>query len=289
VNNNYEYSCEPIAPAVWRLKDRLGVAMYLVVGRERAALIDTGYGFTGLRDAVRALTELPVIVLLSHGHVDHAFGIYEFADVPIYLHPLDADTYRMHSDPVYRERFMRNSGLDYCAEDFQPACPIDFQPVEDGQSFDLGGLTIRALHVPGHTKGMIVYLMVEPRIAIFGDACGPNTMIMEDCSGNLSDYRASLLRLKTHEAEYDRVVRNHGSCESPKSLLDVVIDVCGRVLAGTDARQPLPAAMQKMFPTVLADVPPCYSAKEMLRTPGGRPTPADGIEGNINYRADKVR
>jgi hypothetical protein len=47
--------------------------------------------------------------------------------------------------------------------------------------------------------------------------------------------------------------------------------------------------MLKLFPTVLADVPPCYSAKEMLRTPGGRPTPADGIEGNINYRADKAR
>jgi glyoxylase-like metal-dependent hydrolase (beta-lactamase superfamily II) len=282
------YTSEQLTPHLWRLKDSFGVAMYLVVGQQCAALLDTGYGLTGLRDTVCQITDLPVIVLLSHGHIDHAFGIYEFADVPVYMHPLDAETYKTHSDMAYRERFLRSSGFEFHTEDFQPERPIQFEPIHDEQTFDLGGITVKAYHVPGHTKGMVMFLIAEERIILFGDACGPNTMIMEDCSGNLSDYRASLLRLKVHENEYDRVIRNHGTCESEKGLLDVVIDVCGRILNGTDAKRPLPQRMQEMFPTKLTEAPICYSAKEMVATAAG-PKPIDGIEGNINYRADKVR
>lgn len=283
--SNFRY--EEINSHLYRIYDALGVAMYLAVGHDRAALIDTGYGLTGLREQVESLTKLPVAVLLTHGHLDHALGIYEFDE--IYMHPADQDTYAIHSAPDFRQRFFDNQGTNVDSYAFQLARPVNFLPVTDGQVFDLGGLHIKAYHTPGHTKGMTMYLFVEDRMMLFGDGCGPNTMIMEDCSGTIGEYYKSLETVKAHEQEYDRVLRNHGTCESPKELLDNVMEVCRRILAGTDDHILLPEQMQTMFVSKLDPVPLSYSARAVKMTENGL-IYADGFgEGNVNYRQDKVQ
>ena len=44
---------------------------YLVVGEEKALLIDTGFGIYSLKEKVRGITELPVTVVNTHAHPDH--------------------------------------------------------------------------------------------------------------------------------------------------------------------------------------------------------------------------
>jgi glyoxylase-like metal-dependent hydrolase (beta-lactamase superfamily II) len=280
------YTYEAVNDHLYRIKDALDVAMYLVVGNQKACLIDTGYGLTGLRDLVEQITSLPVFVLLTHGHVDHAFGIYEFDD--IYMNLQDMEIYNRHSDWSYREGFMRNQTEHFEELQFQPMREIDFHPVEDGQVFDLGGFHIKAFYTPGHTQGMTMYLFVEDRIMLFGDGCGPNTMIMEDCSGKIEDFYQSLCRVKENEDAYDRVIRNHGTCESPKELLDNVMGLCRKILEGKDARWLLPDPFQKMFVSTLESVPLSYSARPMEATAEGLVFADDAGEGNINYRADKA-
>ncbi|MBR6809763.1 MAG: MBL fold metallo-hydrolase, partial [Clostridia bacterium] len=56
---------------VWMLTDRMGMHMTLLVGTEKALLVDCGYGFDDIFAAVRSITSLPVTLLLSHGHHDH--------------------------------------------------------------------------------------------------------------------------------------------------------------------------------------------------------------------------
>ena len=55
-----------------RITDRTNVFSYLVIGEERAALIDTGTGFGDMSALTAQLTDLPIIVILTHGHCDHA-------------------------------------------------------------------------------------------------------------------------------------------------------------------------------------------------------------------------
>lgn len=270
---------------VIRIIDKLNVCMYLVIGSERACLIDTGYGYKGLRAYVESLTDKPLFILLSHGHIDHAFGIYEFEDADIYIHEEDLQTYKVHSDLEYRDRFLKSHGAAL-NDDFQKEREMVFKTIENGQVFDLGDFHIQAVHVPGHTKGMMMFLLEEERIMLFGDACGANTMIMEDCSGNLSDYLRSLRDLKKMDGLYDMIYRNHGTFVSEKSLLDNVIEAVEKVLDHTDDRMLLPESMQKMFPHDPGKELLSYCAVSSDMAAGG--IRYDGKEGNVLYRADKA-
>lgn len=275
------YMYEKLSDRLYRIVDALGVAMYLAVGEKEACLIDTGYGLTGLRELVETITPLPVTVLLTHGHVDHALGIYEFDRV--YLNPADRGTYGIHSLSAVRQRLTKQLVPNFPLGEvtFQEPREMELLPVEDGQVFDLGGYHIRAIHVPGHTKGMTMYLFEEDRQILFGDGCGPNTLLLEDCSASVSEYRQGLEKVKGIEGAYDGVLRNHGTFHSDKGLLDRVMDLCSLVLEGKDARVLLPQAVRNMFPSALEEVPPCYSARPL-------DLPPDAPEGNLNYRQDKA-
>src|SRR5580704_17282556 len=76
---------------VYRLKKN-GIAMvepynfeevisYLILGRSRAVLFDTGMGLDSISLLVRELTRLPVTVINSHTHYDHTGGNHEFTHI----------------------------------------------------------------------------------------------------------------------------------------------------------------------------------------------------------------
>lgn len=92
----------------FHIQDLFSDYMYLVAGEEKAALIDTGMGFPGLRQLVERLTDKPVIVLNTHGHLDHIGGNDEFDY--IYLHPDDLTVYVEHGMEFYRLGVIRGYG-----------------------------------------------------------------------------------------------------------------------------------------------------------------------------------
>ena len=98
---NY-YQVTQIGNGRYRIYDPLGVFTDLFVGTERALLWDTSYGFRDLRAVVKELTDLPLYVVNSHGHIDHACGNYQF-DEPIYIHPADIPVLRDHHG-AYRKK-----------------------------------------------------------------------------------------------------------------------------------------------------------------------------------------
>ncbi len=277
-----KFTSERLSDCVWRLKDAYGVAMYLAEGDDRACLIDTGYGIKGLRDYVETLTSKPVSVLLTHGHVDHAFGAAEFDEV--HMSHRDLPEFAAQSDAAWRANFIKVAFSKKGSFEMNDPFAGEFVDVADGEEFDLGGLTVRCHAVPGHTPGCLVPVLVEERIAIFGDAAGPGTLVTEEYAATLGEYLAALRRLKEHEADWDRVLRFHGTCESPKSLLDDMIDICQEVLSGTDDRIQQPASAGDVYP-IKSDLP-IYLAKETLPNSQQR---IDGRVGNLFYRADKAR
>ncbi|MBQ9328642.1 MAG: MBL fold metallo-hydrolase [Solobacterium sp.] len=282
------FTHEYITNRIIRIKDISLTAMYLVIGDHTTALLDTGIGIGNVREYIRNEIGKEVdLLILTHGHLDHASGAILFKDIPVYLNELDRDLMNRHvfdilSHVTYTEDMYRRLNM-VCPEYSQADILEGYDschtlPLEDGDAFDLGGITLEAIHTPGHTQGMTMILFKEERIILFGDACGVGVLLVEDCCSTVEVYRNTLIHVKSYEGEYDRIIRNHGTCESPLSLLQNVIDVCADILNGTDDHIPSSAPIATDYPV--------FMAKETLP---GTQTRVDGKEGNIIYAANKIR
>ena len=68
---NKFFTAEKILPNVTRITGLGGEHAYLIEGEKRALLIDGLTGVGSLKAFVRELTELPVMLAITHGHIDH--------------------------------------------------------------------------------------------------------------------------------------------------------------------------------------------------------------------------
>lgn len=276
------FTSTPVTEHIFRIRSTPDVCMYLVVGSERAALLDTGNGVGDLKGYVEEILKgKPYDVILTHGHVDHASGAEQFGD-NVYLNPLDYELslthcsieHRKNSFAHWREMFPGTMPV-FAEEDYIPVRTRQYRPLEDGQRFSLGDVTLEAIHVPGHTQGMTMILCIEERTILFGDGCGVGVLLLAEETSTVADYRDSLIKLKKHESRYDRVLRQHGSCESPCTVLDDNIEVCEKILNGTaDA---VPDTFEGS-PCLLAMAVDPVTRKRL-----------DGKEGNIRYMPDRIR
>lgn len=242
----FEYTVNRLNSHITQLTDATEVSMFLITGEDRAILIDTGVGLKGLKEKVEELTNLPYDVILTHGHGDHGSGAAEFDSV--YIFPADKELAIMHTKEMrysYTDMMLEMiSGRDgsrnkVIKDDFVPELDDNyvFKDLSDGQEFELGGVTVKIIAVPGHTKGTCCILVKEDRMILLGDACNPNTLVGGPESTTISEYRKSLLYLKTYEEQFDTTLYSHGPVIAP-SCIDDNIELCNKILAGTDDKIP---------------------------------------------------
>lgn len=273
------YTDEKVTEHITRIRAFFDDAcMYYIHGENRGLLVDTGYGFGHLKDHVDELADgQPYEVLLTHGHLDHANGAGEWEKV--YLNQNDIALYHKHASIEDRKKFLKQyvPDIDSYSDDlFVPEHDDSFTDLKDGKVFDLGNVHVEAIEAPGHTKGMMVFLVKEDRTVLFGDACGVFTLFCMPESTSLEEYAGTLKKLKERMPEYDRILRQHGTCESPLSLVDEDIAIVNSILDGTDDHQPYEFNGVK-----------CFVARKL--DPYARGKRMDGKEGNIIYIPEKIR
>ena len=128
--------------------------IYLVIGSDRTALIDTGTGFASdavLRSLREALGGRDLdFVILTHRHFDHVGGlgnIMKEFHPKVYAGSKDAAPIREgDSDSTLGTRFGGH---------IEPTDVTDFN---EGDELDLGGHVLTPFDSPGHTIGSIVIL-----------------------------------------------------------------------------------------------------------------------------------
>lgn len=106
-------------------------------------------------------------ILLTHGHVDHIGGLAdlkdEFSSVPILCHELDSGMLRHPGESLEAYLGIRLRSIE----------PDGF--LEHGQLLKYGELSLEVRHVPGHSKGSVVFLVGDSLIAgdtLFEDSIG---------------------------------------------------------------------------------------------------------------------
>lgn len=277
---NY-FTSENYSKNIIRIKGLDGTAMYLVSGKEKTCLIDTGMGLGSLKNYIeKDLNKKVDFVILTHGHLDHCGGVYEFTDLPIYMNRVDIELGN-DSNKVENRFNSLSRRFEITKNEVQPNIDFDIvKDLKDGDEFDLGGLTLQAVFTPGHTHGMTMILIKEERTILFGDGCGVGVLLFLPYSTSVEEYYETLKNLKKREDEYDKIIRNHGTCESEKDLLDNVMECCELILARKDDKADIYDALPSHM-----DEPGLYYAKAIDPKTHNR---LDGKFGNICYCEDKI-
>lgn len=208
---------------IWMLTDRMGMHMTLLVGKEKALLVDTGYGFDALPEAVKEITDLPVTVVLTHGHHDHACGACQFETVLV--HPLEVPVFALYASKwrkrVWQQAKDKKLNLSDWTEDGYTSLPCGSYKETEETEIDLGGLTAQILHCPGHTKGSLCVYVKERKLLLPGDDMNPTTWIFfPECEG-LGTLIASLQRLSA--LPFEQVLCPHFDRLLPRAQFDAFL------------------------------------------------------------------
>ncbi|HTU78038.1 MAG TPA: MBL fold metallo-hydrolase [Solirubrobacteraceae bacterium] len=116
-----------------------------------AFLIDAGGPVAPLIEAAGRLQLTPTHVLLTHHHFDHVCDVGELRERWPDLRVLISE----------RERELLEGGASGSEQDAELGPGAGMEPLEAGQTLRFGELEVRPLHTPGHTAGMLSFLVSD--------------------------------------------------------------------------------------------------------------------------------
>ena len=257
-----------IAPKTYHINEWDVDCQYLLIGDERALLIDTGTGLYDVRKTVETLTDKPYSVVVTHMHGDHNGGSNQFEEV--WMHPFDialVPQAEAMSTPeaiaVKMKRFteMKTVGhyetglFAYGWPRYDQVFPYEqlkklpaentcaYLELQDEQVFELGNREVVVYHTPGHTPGSVSLLDKKRRILFAGDAMNSNVgtrSVGGAYSGvAISTMLRGLLRIQKMRDQYDQTFTGHISYaetvdvfSQPEEILDDVIENLRAILRG---------------------------------------------------------
>jgi len=187
------------------ISHRVDCHVYLLEGADEHILIDAGIGL----DAVRIIENIehenidPVAVrhlILTHTHSDHSGGaayLREQLGLPVHVPLVEAELLRTGDGDALGLRQAIADGIYPPDYTFIP-CDAS-HTIKDGDLIEAGGISIQAIHTPGHSPGATSSLVkIGGRMCLFsGDTVFHNgRLAFLNCPGSvMADYRASLPKL----------------------------------------------------------------------------------------------
>lgn len=139
------------------------------------------------------------LVVLTHVHEDHMAGLHRLPHAPVHVHREDlaaVKSWQGYADALGVSETVRPALLEKLRREFHYAPRPDAIPYGDDAVWDLGGVSLRAVHMPGHTAGHCALLIEQEGIAFIGDidlsGFGP---YYGDATSSLASFRKTLKQL----------------------------------------------------------------------------------------------
>lgn len=139
-----------------------GCLSYVIASQGKAIVIDPLRHLSPYLDLARDKGFAISTIIDTHGHADHISGGTQLSartGAPYYLHPYDA----IH--PM----------------DVLPAT-ISYEYIREGQRFPVGRHELAALHIPGHTLGLVAFRLAD-RYLFTGDSIFIRSIARPDLGG----------------------------------------------------------------------------------------------------------
>ena len=246
----------------WEIDEFDAASIFLLIGTEKAMVIDLGMGIGDLRGAIEMITDKPLIAVISHGHIDHTAHAREFDEV--WINPKDNTkpmpqslVRRLYDTEHIAQRQKGSIGAPYnmfrlygydIDIDLREPGPEEKMPVVhelyDGQKFDLGGgRVITAYDCPGHSLGEMVFLDEQTRTLFAGDALNYNLGIGTVPVETTLRY---LKRIRDMGDKYDGIWNGHHDFRAvgvplDEDCLPTVIEMCEDILKGNYSPVQIPS------------------------------------------------
>ena len=205
---------------IYLMDDNHETSGYIVIGSKKAVIIDTMNGYENVYEIARTVTDLPLMVINTHGHPDHIYGNIYFEEV--YIHPEDMElAHLFFQDPEFVSQ-TASYGLK----------PAKMLPINPGDMVDLGDLELEIIGLPGHSKGSICLLSKKDRILFVGDVMVGHTWMQLDWCLPLEEMLHNLNEFSKRWEEFDYVSSGHWTELVPVSFCKLQRDAVASVLAG---------------------------------------------------------
>ena len=161
--------------------DGFEVNAYVIHAPEGDVIVDAGAEPEKILAATRADV---AAILITHRHADHISAldaVRRETDAPVYMHPVDA----------------RGAGVE------------GYEPLEDGESLDVAGESLRVIHTPGHSPGSVTFVVGKDQIV--GDLVLPGSVGRTDISGaSWEEIEVSLRKVMPYWEDGTRLYCGHG-------------------------------------------------------------------------------
>jgi glyoxylase-like metal-dependent hydrolase (beta-lactamase superfamily II) len=245
------FAREKVDDRTWHLWEQhahpfLQCNVWLVRGRDRSMLVDTGLGIVSLSEAARDLFDQPLAAVATHFHFDHVGSLHEFPER--YAHteaaPFLASSEEIGGglrkrgfEPIVWEYF-KGAGYDL-PDELLSALPsadfdVDAYAVEpcaanhqlaEGDVIDLGDIAYEVLHLPGHSPDSIGLWHAESGTLFSGDAVYDGPLLEGFYDGGPEQYVTTMKRLRDLP-----VTVVHGG-HDPSFGRDRLVEICDTFLA----------------------------------------------------------
>lgn len=226
------YEIKQIDDQLYTINDDKNDTCYVLIAQTKAMIIDLTEGKEPIKPIIEKITTLPCIIVATHGHGDHVGRSGEFDK--LYMSLLDMDVFAWNTK-VFDD-------LCLCTKE-------QIQELQDGDVFDLGGLHIEVVGLPGHTPGSMLFVCKEKQCVFTGDAIGsgcgvwmqlPHSTLIKEYQKSLqiASKRLELLGVNDHwkfygghdAQEYESKVSDYNRLDF--QLLKDMEVLCKKILHG---------------------------------------------------------
>ncbi len=224
------------------------VWMYILIGEEKAMVIDTACGLGNQRGLVEEIIgDKPYYVVNTHLGPDHSFGNIHYDRV--YCHEYEAENIKARVKPGLFDFLFDSDGnniwLQFDKEDLPEYKDYELIGVPDGYTWDLGGgHTVELFWTAGHAAGHAMYIAAKDRILFGGDdvcsdviGCGsgprPGMHYGQYC--NIQTYRDRLKLLCERIDEIDYIFPGHFAVNLESRLLPAILETLDAIVSDPES------------------------------------------------------
>jgi len=210
------------------------VISFLILGADRALLLDSGMGIGNIRAEVERLTNLPVIVVNSHSHYDHVGDNYRFAEIWAFDNDTEVARIERGLSSAECTKFLQRGSYLELPTGFDPAA-YEIRPAKvtrrlcHMQAIDLGNRTLTVHHTPGHSPGSLCLLDSHEGVLFTGDTFYPGMLYAHFAESDFDLYLQSLKHLVMLLDQVDYLCPAHNEACVAKEMLVGALDAFERI------------------------------------------------------------